>query len=174
MKPIAAHIIIHCRRHKALLHHNIYKAIIHKCIAQFARKEFVWLYGYVILPSAIHLVWQSKTNSKRDYTMLLEKLISKKLKSHLQAVAPGILQKYAVKGNPRKFQFWEVPIQKSPILSVPALRTKIWMMHFLPITLSLANKIQEYEFSSAQFYENEKHTNAFVTDFHTHFDHLGL
>ncbi|HMK04475.1 MAG TPA: hypothetical protein VK489_09795 [Ferruginibacter sp.] len=140
-----------------LLEPEEYKMIIIESLNWLCRKELVRIYGYVIMPNHIHLLWeQLKMNGKEFPKNSFEKFTAHKFVKKMVVECPDKLQKFKVAACDRKYNFW----QRDPLAIKAYNRTiaaqKIDYMHFNPLQehWELCKAPEEYRFSSASFYEN--------------------
>jgi putative transposase len=66
------------------------------------------IYGYVIMPNHIHLVWQIQDGFKLDKIQLrFMKFTAQQIKFKLQKEDPLAFEQFGVNAKERVYQFWE-------------------------------------------------------------------
>lgn len=150
---------------KHLLNSDVMKMIIIQSFQWLVQHELVHIYGYVIMPNHIHVLWeQLKMNGKESPKESFEKYTGHMFLKQLRTGKEN-LGDYATEQKDRNYIFW----QRDPLAILIRDRTmageKIDYMparlrhsggHYNPLQphWQLCNDPVEYRFSSARFYEN--------------------
>jgi len=131
-------------------------------------KDLVRIYGYVIMPNHIHLLWeQLKMNGKEFPKNSFEKFTSHRFKQKLLIENPCGLEKFSVNASDRNYNFWQRDPLTVLVYSRAMASQKIDYMHFNPLQehWQLCKMPEAYRFSSASFYENNKDEFGIVTHY---------
>ena len=151
-----------------LLKSDEYKIIIIESLKWLCKKELVKIYGYVIMPNHIHLLWeQLKMNGKEFPKNSFEKFTAHQFGKRLLTENEGELKKFSVKTKDRKYNFWQRDPLAILVFSREMACQKIDYMHFNPSQKhwKLCNSPEEYQFSSASFYECNKDEFGILTHY---------
>jgi putative transposase len=140
---------------KPLLKEDIYKDIIIKSLQFLTNEGSIVVYGFVIMPNHIHLIWQIQDGYKQDVIqMRFLKFTAQQMKFKLMDTKDDRLSSFTVNAKDRQYQFWErnslgidlwnpeVFMQKLDYIHNNPLQQK-WQLSVLP---------EDYRYSSAQFY----------------------
>src|SRR6478735_668519 len=93
---------------KPLLAEDRYKEIIIESRRFLVQHKRVIVYGFVIMPNHIHLIWQIVAGHKReDVQRDFLKFTAQKMRFDLLDNDPELLQTFAVDAKDRRCQFWE-------------------------------------------------------------------
>jgi putative transposase len=115
------------------------------------------LYGYVIMPNHIHLIWQNRLEGSEKWKLLTQgsllKFTSKKI---LNDMTEQEKIKYKVDASDRIYQIWERDPLWINCFNMSVLEQKLNYIHQNPCVQkwSLASEPSFYKYSSAQFYES--------------------
>lgn len=153
---------------KYLLKPDKYKNIIIKSLKFLAENKKVKIYGFVIMPNHIHLLWKIedpniRENVQRDFL----RFTAQQIKFDLVRNHPVVLEKFKVGSKDRQYQFW----QRNPLsiycYSVPVTEQKLGYIHRNPIQekWKLASLPEEYNYSSAKFYYENIDRFGFLTHY---------
>ena len=155
---------------KDLLRQDEMKLIIVQSLQNLIERKKVKIYGYVIMPNHIHLLWkmierngkESPANSFMKFTahQFLEKLRSKDIKT---------LKPYEVDWLSRKHNFWQRDSLAIELYTEMVLVQKLHYIHVNPLQekWQLASLPEQYDYSSAQFYYSDGKERSF--GFLTHY-----
>ncbi len=118
--------------------------------------NWIKLYGFVIMPNHIHLILslqnKDKISFQRDFLKHTAQLILEKLKTNNDT---EILSKLLSTQADRKYQIWERRPKWILIENELILKQKLAYIHANPLQehWKLCKFVEDYEFSSARFYE---------------------
>ncbi len=132
------------------------KMIVINSLQWLVQNELVKIYGYVIMPNHIHLLWeQLAMNGKEFPKNSFEKFTAKTLVNKMKTVNDGVLKNYAVKATDREYNIWLRDPLAIKIFSREMAAQKLEYMHLNPLQPHWALCFQpaDYRFSSAVFYE---------------------
>ena len=139
------------------------KMIVINSLQWLVKKELVKIYGYVIMPNHIHLLWeQLSLNGKEFPKISFEKFTAKILVNKMKAGNDAALKKFAVTASDREYNIWLRNPLAIKIFSRELAAQKLEYMparlvsgHLNPLQPHwlLCTNPAEYRFSSAKFYE---------------------
>jgi putative transposase len=93
---------------KKLLQPDKYKQVIIDSLKFLVENERVKVYGFVIMPNHIHIIWKINENHKlEDVQRDFLKFTAQVIKSDLAENHPNVLKIFEVNLKDRKYQFWE-------------------------------------------------------------------
>lgn len=141
-----------------LLSHNSYKDIIVHALQHRVKLKQVRLYGFVIMPNHIHLLWLINPEIKvsdfqRDFLKYTARQIILKLKSE---GSQQTIEKHTVQSKDRTIQIWERNSLSIDVYSRSVFNQKLDYIHNNPLQLKwqlVENDPTKYRYSSALFYE---------------------
>ncbi len=139
-----------------LLKTDRYKEIITDSLKWLCDKELVKIYGYVIMPNHMHLLWeQLKMNGKEFPKNSFEKFTAHAFRKKLMIEYSQGLQKFAVNASDRQYNFWQRDPLAVRVFSRAMASQKLDYTHNNPLQQHwlLCNSAEEYRFSSAAFYQ---------------------
>lgn len=148
-----------CLNWQPLLHSDDRKKIIMDSLKFLVEDGRVWLYGFVIMPNHIHLMWRKKEAwVEKDVQLMFSKYTAQQLKFLLIKKNTPELETYESTQRDRDYQFWERRPFKAEMYNRKVAGQKIEYMHDNPVKADLCRDPIDYPFSSARFYElNEDH-----------------
>lgn len=142
-----------------------YKNIIIESLAYLVFKHKIRVYGFVIMPNHIHLMWEFlDLNGKEMPHASFLKYTSHKIQKDLRKNHPKVLEQFKVNSETRNYQFWQRDSLPIHLYSPSVIYQKLnyihnnpckgrWMLSFNPI---------DYKYSSANFYETGKDEFGFL------------
>lgn len=122
------------------------------------QKGLVKIYGYVIMPNHIHLIWeQLKMNGKELPKNSFEKFTAKTLLNNMQKNKEVTLKNYCVDATDRAYNIWQRDPLAVQLFNIEIAAQKLDYIHLNPMQPHwlLCNKPADYKFSSAIFYEQQ-------------------
>jgi putative transposase len=153
---------------KPLLQDDALKEIIINSWKYLVQQELVTIYGFVIMPNHIHLLWTMlRPNGKESAGSSFAKFTAHAFKKYLQVNNPDLLKEFVSDKSDRQYQFWKRDPLAIPVTSEKAFLQKLDYIHFNPVKekWSLAKYPEEYRWSSARFYFD----GTDIFDFITHY-----
>ncbi len=143
--------------------HNFYplladdnvKQIIINSWQYLVQKKLVEIYGFVIMPNHIHLIWNIlQPNGKESAAGSFAKFTAHQFKKYLAANNPSLLTKFFSDKEDRKFQFWKRDPLAIPLSTDEIFIQKLEYIHNNPVKEKwvLCKYPEEYKWSSAKFY----------------------
>ena len=149
---------------KKLLQTDKYKDIVIESMRYLVKQKRVIIYGFVIMPNHIHLIWQLQAGQKRENIQRdFLKHIAQTIKEDMLLNNPGDLKAYLVNAKDRKYQFWERNALSVEIWSEKVFMQKLNYMHENPLRAGLCKYYLEYKYSSAMFYHTGIDNWGFLT-----------
>ncbi len=141
---------------KHLLANNDLKMIVINSLQYLTVNEIVEIFGYVIMPNHIHLLWNNlNTNPNESPAGSLGKFTAHAFKKYLIENQSLLLDEYESAKKDRDYQFW-----KRDPLAIPMDNEKIFLqkldyIHANPTVAkwNLVSLPAHYRWSSAKFYE---------------------
>lgn len=150
-----------------LLIDDTYKQVIIDSITYLSNKEIISVFGFVIMPNHIHLIWQThKLNGKETAQGFFLKYTAHKFKEMLLQNNPALLQQFAVNPSNKKFEFWQRDSLAFKLFKRETAIQKLEYIHNNPIAKkwSLSKTREDYFYSSAKFYETNVANFDFLKD----------
>ena len=151
-----------------LLQLDKYKQIIIDSLKFLVENGRVKVYGFVIMPNHIHIVWKIDENHKlenvkRDFL----KYTAQMIKFDLIENHPQVLPHFEVNLKDRKYQFWERNPLSIDLYSRKVVSQKLHYVHANPLQekWKLVDTPEKYWFSSSRFYETEIDDFGFLTHY---------
>jgi putative transposase len=149
----------------SVLQYEECKQIIVDSLNFLVEKKRVRVFAFVIMPNHIHLIWQiqeghSKENVQRDFL----KFTGQQIKFYLEKNDNNLLKQLEVNLKDRKYQIWQRNALSIPIWTPKVLEQKLNYIHLNPIQekWKLCTYPEEYKFSSARFYFENKTMFSFL------------
>jgi putative transposase len=157
---------------KHLLKQDKYKQLIIECLQDLTQKKLIKVYGFVIMPNHIHIIWEllsmnGKEMPHASFNKQTAHLITKDLKTN----HPAVLSYFEVQDKERSYRIW----QRDPLAilmdSKSKLIQKLNYIHNNPLNerWNLAESPEMYIWSSASFYQNGANDFGFLTHFFERF-----
>ncbi len=142
---------------KNLLYDDKLKLTIISSWQYLTENKLIEIYGYVIMPNHIHLLWNIlQPNGKESPAGSFTKYTGHQFKKYLNETNVDLLQQFKSDKKDRSFQFWKRDPLAIPIDSEKIFYQKLDYIHLNPTTekWQLAKLPEDYRWSSASFYEN--------------------
>jgi len=141
---------------RPLLTEDVYKDIIIKSLLFLKNEGSIIVYGFVIMPNHIHLIWQIQDGRTRDLVqMCFLKFTAQQMKFRLLDTDDDRLSLFLVNAKDRKYQFWERNSLSIDLWSPKVFMQKLDYIHNNPLQdkWKLAQYPEDYKYSSAGFYQ---------------------
>lgn len=107
---------------KLLLKPNKYKEIIITTLKQLHERKLITVYGFVIMPNHIHLIWEiNNMNEKEMPNASFNKTTAHLMVNDLQIHHPNVLQYFKVDEKERFYRVW----QRDPLAILMDSREKL-------------------------------------------------
>jgi putative transposase len=151
---------------KPLLAQDKYKDIIMDSLKNLVERHKIKVYGYVIMPNHIHLIWElTEMNGKESPHTSFMKFTSHAIQKDLRETSPDTLNEYEVNRTSRKYQFWQRDSLPILLFTPSVIMQKLNYIHNNPVKgkWTLAELPIEYKYSSMAYYENGKDISGFLS-----------
>lgn len=138
-----------------LLKDDNIKMILIQSLQYLVKMKLVKVFGYVIMPNHLHLLWTSlKLNGKESPATSFTKYTSHNIKKHLQENDAGLLKNFTATQEDREYKFWKRDPLAIPLDNLSIVEQKLEYIHNNPIVekWALCSSPEEYKWSSANFY----------------------
>ena len=139
-----------------LLQNDYHKQIIIEALQNRVVKKQVSIYAFVVMPNHMHFIWQLHDGIIReDFQRDFLKFTARSILNFMRMNDDPLLTGLKVKAPDRKFQVWERNSLSIDIYSEKVLVQKLNYIHANPVhpKWKLADLPENYQYSSAQFYE---------------------
>ena len=156
------------RNWKPLIAQFDFYPIILESLAYLHQKKCIKVYGFVIMPNHIHLIWELKqSNGKESPVASFMKFTAHQFEKNLKQQAPNVLREYAVEWSARKFNFWKPKPDWFLLNHMDTIAQKLEYIHNNPLQekWNLAKHPCEYLYSSVKFYEEGVKDFTFLEDY---------
>ena len=144
-----------CLNWQPLLAEEKHKQIVLESLEFLVKEERIWLYGYVLMPNHLHLLWR-KQDAWIDKSVQQQflKFTAQMIKFNMINNFPQELQNYRSTQADRAYHFWERRPYKATMMDRSVLEEKLDYMHDNPVKAGLRSMPEDYQYSSAGFYLN--------------------
>lgn len=153
---------------KHLLKPDKYKGILVESLRFLVDNRRIVLYGFVIMPNHIHLIWQmglgiAPSDVQRDFL----RYTAQQIKFDLQKNHPHVLERFRVQVKDRAYQIWEHRPLSIPLWTREVFEQKLSYIHKNPVNekWNLADLPENYYYSSASFYLLNRDDWGFLTHY---------
>lgn len=153
---------------KHLLKNENYNQWIMESLKTLVERKCIVVYGFVLMPNHIHLIWEMKAlNGKEMPDTSLLKFTAHGFKKDLKANHPQVLKWYKVDKGDRAYQFWQRDALAIELKNREMLHQKLNYIHLNPLAerWNLAQRPENYLWSSARFYETGHDDFGVLTHF---------
>jgi len=118
----------------------------------YCKDDRCLLYAYVIMPDHVHLLLEMVGNNKlSDLIRDIKKYFSYRVKNQLLSMESRSYDRFLQNG---RFRFWEQRFDEVTINSEKMFWKKLNYIHNNPIKAGLAERVEDYPYSSAGCYLN--------------------
>jgi putative transposase len=156
-------ITVTCLNWQPVLREERFKNIVIKSLDFLSAEKRVIVYAFVIMSNHFHLIWQVLGNHTRDQVQRdFLKFTSQQILKRLKEEKSSLLADLIVNAKDRKYQIWERNSLGIPLWSSDVLDQKLDYIHNNPVKAGLCKYPEEYKFSSAKFYLDEKNDWSFL------------
>jgi putative transposase len=153
---------------KPLLREDRYKEVIGSSLRFLVKRNRIAVYGFVIMPNHIHLIWHIGEGHKReDVQRDFLKYTAQQFKRDLTRNNPALLEPFRVAAKDRLYQVWERNPLSIDIYTEKVLLQKLQYIHQNPLQEKwrLCTLPQAYPWSSARFYHTGVDTHGLLTHY---------
>ena len=155
-----------------LLRMDVLKGEIVKSLEILVSRKKITVYGFVIMPNHIHLIWRNlEMNGKEFPDESFKKFTSHVFKKELIKHDPIVLESFLVNKADRQYQFWMRNALPIEIFSREMLEQKLTYLHMNPLQThwNLATDPNDYYHSSCSFYEQGDDKFRWLRDYREDF-----
>ncbi|WP_259066825.1 transposase [Mucilaginibacter sp. X4EP1] len=141
---------------KYLLKDDVFKDIVISSLLFLKNEKSVVIYGFVIMPNHIHLIWQIQDGYKQKMIQnRFLKFTAQQMKFKLIDANDQRLSQFLVNAKDRQYQFWERNSLSVDLWSPNVFMQKLDYIHNNPVQdkWQLVKYPEDYKYSSARFYE---------------------
>lgn len=156
---------------KPLLKPDDHKKIIMDSLKFLTLNKRIFLYGFVIMPNHIHLLWRMQENHylkdvQRDFLKFTAQQIKFRLiDSNTLKLAP-----YKKDSKDRQYQFWQRNSYNKRMYNRKIFEQKLDYIHLNPLQekWQIVEHPEDYHSSSAKYYIKNIDDWGFITHYHDH------
>lgn len=157
---------------KHLLSNDSLMDIIISSLHYLSRKKLVEVYGFVIMPNHIHLLWKLlKMNKKEKPNASFQKFAAHTIQDIIKTYPIINFEKYQVNEYDREYRLWQRDPAAILITCKEMLEHKLKYIHNNPLQehWSLVNRPEDYKYSSSGYYEEGRKDWYFLIDYRERF-----
>ena len=155
-----------------LLESDKRKEVIINSLGFLVKNKRCKVYGFVIMPNHIHLIWQptqdhNLSSIQRDFL----KFTGQQILFNLKDRNSPVLTKLEVNLKDREHQIWQRDPLNIKLTSRQMIEQKLDYIHANPVSKkwNLAEDYSKYKYSSASFYLDENMEFSFLTHYMEYF-----
>ena len=149
---------------RKLLKNDSYKEIIIRSLRFLVNEHRINLFSFVIMDNHIHLIWQMlRGHLRKEVQRDFLKFTANQIKRELERNSPEILECFLVNAKDRKYQFWERNSLNIELRNSYVFNQKLDYIHWNPVKAGLCSIPEEYNYSSAKFYQTGIDNWGFLT-----------
>ncbi len=151
-----------------LMKSDDFKEIVMNSLQFMVEKKRLLLFGFVIMPNHIHIIWRIASDHKReDVQRDLLKFTAQQFRFKLINDGSAFLNQFEVNLNDRKYQFWKRKALSIDLLGRNMVEQKLEYIHLNPLQehWQLVEDPINYRYSSASFYERGDFHYSFLSDY---------
>ncbi|WP_295126543.1 transposase [uncultured Chitinophaga sp.] len=158
-----------CYKQQALLTRPEHKKIIINSLKFLVKEKRIVLYGFVIMPRYVQVLWQKQDEWKdKNVQQMFSKYTAQKIKHYLKSENLPELESFRSNRTDRIYQFWERNGSKKIILTYQEAQSELMFMHIAPCDIMICKIPQHYHYSSAKFYYSKVDQWKMLTDISEH------
>ena len=156
-----------CLNWQKLLEPEKHKQIVLDSLRFLVNDKRIWLYGYVIMPNHVHILWSKQSDwLNKNVQQHFSKFTAQQLKFSVLNDG-GKISNYSSTQNDRQYQFWERRPYKATMYNREVFEQKLDYIHHNPVKAGLCDLPEDFAYSSARYYLlNEP--NALLTHYMEH------
>jgi REP element-mobilizing transposase RayT len=141
-----------------------YRDCVIECFDYCIKNKGMILYSYVIMSNHIHILVQSNEGKLsdliRDFKKFTSRTILEKILSEPESRRDWMLQRFQLAreshSRNKNYQFWQLGNHAEEIYSEKFMWSKIDYIHFNPVRAGIVSHPEDYIYSSASNYVNNK------------------
>jgi putative transposase len=151
-----------------LLQSEKFKKIVMDSLIHLIKKEKIKVYGFVIMPNHIHLIWENiAINGKEMPYSSFMKFTGHQFLEELRKNNSQLLERFKVERNSRTHQFWQRNALPIRLYDRKILEQKLNYVHLNPLQehWNLVTDPNDYLYSSCSFYEQQDNKFSWLTHY---------
>jgi len=151
-----------------VLQNDYHKQILLEAFKHRVQKNQLTIYAFVIMPNHFHTIWQIHNGIEReDFQDSLLKFTARSILKFMRMHDAALLEQLNVKAADRDYQVWERKSLSTDLFTEEVFLQKLNYIHNNPVQQKwkLAQLPEEYNFSSAKFYETGIDDFGFLTHY---------
>lgn len=158
---------------KPLLKNDTLKKIIIQSWQTLVQRKKIVVYGFVIMPNHLHVMWEmiAKNGKEMPYASF-NKFTAHQFLDYIRMEQPSLEVQYKVQNDAELLhRFWQRDALAINLNTPANAEQKLEYIHLNPLQerWSLANKPEDYRWSSAKFYETGIDEFNFLTHYKDRF-----
>jgi len=159
-----------CLNWQSLLADDLHKDIIVNSMDFLVKEKRVWVYGFVIMPNHIHLLWcKQEAWVEKNIQLMFMRYTAQHIKFAMQKVNHPELPNYLSTQGDREYQFWERRPHIATMYNREVAEQKLDYIHNNPVKANLCTFPEDYKYSSAACYKlNDEKSWPFLTHYAEH------
>ena len=145
-----------------------FKNIILDSLIYLVKKDKIRVYGFVIMPNHIHLIWENiAVNGKEKPYASFMKFTGHQFLEELTNNNTDLLEHFKVERNSRDHQFWQRNPLPIKLDDRRILEQKLDYIHLNPLQKhwNLVTDPNDYLYSSCSFYDKEDNRFDWLTHY---------
>ena len=157
---------------KHLLKNDDFKQIILESLKFLSYKEKIDVFGFVIMPNHIHIIWRiNSLNGKESPHASFLKFTAHEFKKRLRLNDENFLKQFSVNAGNKQFEFWQRDSLAVKLYNKDIAYQKLDYIHNNPVSngWQLSKEPMAYKFSSSLFYKKEILNYCFLKDLRNEF-----
>ncbi|MEP0711398.1 transposase [Algoriphagus sp.] len=157
---------------KSIFHNDEYKSLIVSSMGELVRRGNLVVYGFVIMPNHLHLIWEMKEmNGKETPVASFNKFTSHSIAKKLKEDNLNLAADFQVEESDRKVRIWKRDPLAVLMDTKKKVEQKLEYVHLNPLQnhWNLCSTPEEYVWSSAEFYAHGVDRFGFLTDYRDRF-----
>lgn len=158
-----------CLNWQNLLEPEKHKQIVMNSLKFLVEDKRIWLYGFVLMPNHIHLLWcKQDAWLERNIQQMFLKYTGQQIKFSLKDSGNPELENYRSSQRDREYHFWERRAYKATMYNREVAAQKLTYIHNNPVKAGLCDESIDYKYSSARYYELNQDEWKFITHYEEH------
>lgn len=149
-----------------------YRQLMIDCWKALVDKQLIAIYGFVIMPNHVHVTWEMlRRNGKEMPHASFNKASSHLFFRDIKQQHPQVLSFFQVEEKERKYRLWQRDPLAVLINCKQMAEQKLEYMHNNPLQerWNLADRPENYPWSSARFYESGDDSFSWLTHYRERF-----
>ncbi|MBX3239060.1 MAG: transposase [Chitinophagaceae bacterium] len=132
-----------------------HRQIVMESLRFLASENRIWLYGFVLMPNHLHLLWRKQDAwVNKNIQQMFLKYTAQQMKFNLvDSGNEKALEKYVSTQQDRAYHFWERRPYKATMYNRKTAEQKLDYIHLNPVKAGLCECATDYKYSSAKYYE---------------------